>query len=196
VLCLPCGESIDDDSFFCDMCGAAVSICAYCREPVAGKWCTRCGKQSVLGVSLGSGQLPATPSQHLPPRPKVVAGASPTGAHASGSPRLPDEEVGGNHTPRLRLRNRNVDIDIDIVDKSTLGRVAGPYSSLLGKFSRISGQHCRFEYDAVRGWLVTDLDSSHKTYYNNQIVPPHRPQAIGDGGFLKLANIEFFVSIG
>ena len=149
--CLSCSEVIDDDSCFCDMCGTRVTVCASCKVPVAGKWCTLCGKPAVqaasLILSLHSAPSPApAPAQ---PRPRGASGVGPGSASASGTRRLSDAEPGA--MPRLRLRNKNLGIDLDVTDNATIGRTTGAYSTLFGSFDQVSSRHCCFKFDSALG---------------------------------------------
>ena len=192
--CPACDELIDDDSCFCDMCGVVLTICASCRVPVAGKCCIKCGKPAVLASSLSHPRdsLRARP----PAQPSGAANNLPASTEATGTQRLTDVECPGAAVPKLRLRNKVLNIDLEVTNNADIGRTTGPYSSLFSKFDQVSSRHCLFQFDFAQGWCVTDLGSTNKTYYNNTVLAPNRSQVIGDGAYIKIANIEFFVSIG
>ncbi len=194
--CLACNELIDDGSYFCDMCGVALTVCASCRVPVAGKCCTKCGKPAVLASSLG----PAHDAQHAAAaasaQPSTSTGSGLASSRANATRLQADVEPSREAVPKLRLRNKNLNIDLDVANNAVIGRTTGPYSSLFSKFCDVSGRHCQLRYDFDQGWCVTDLGSTFRTYYNNVVLTPNLPQVISDGTFLKIATIEFFVSIG
>lgn len=52
--CYNCKSEIEDDSWFCDQCGAKLYICPDCRIPGkgVGKRCGKCGKPLVEAKSL------------------------------------------------------------------------------------------------------------------------------------------------
>src|SRR5574337_739517 len=194
--CLACDELIDDGSCYCDMCGVALTICASCRIPVASKRCTKCGGPAVLASSLS----PPRDVQRVPDAVSTrTSGPSTTGPSslaAGGTRRIVDVKPPGAAVPKLRLRNKVLSIDLEVANNADVGRTTGPYSSLFSKFDQVSSRHCSFQYDLAQGWRVTDLGSTNKTFYNNSVLAPNRPQVIDDGAYLKIANIEFFVSIG
>ena len=194
--CPACDELIDDDSCFCDMCGVVLTICASCRVPVAGKCCIKCGKPAVLASSLSHPRDVQRPSDAVSTPPSGPATTGPASATAAGTRRLVDVEPPGAAVPKLRLRNKVLNIDLEVTNNADIGRTTGPYSSLFSKFDQVSSRHCLFQFDFAQGWCVTDLGSTNKTYYNNTVLAPNRSQVIGDGAYIKIANIEFFVSIG
>lgn len=194
--CLACDELIDNGSCFCDMCGVALTICASCRVPVAGKCCTKCGKPAVLASSLSPSQDVQRATDAISTHPSGPSTTGPVSAAAGGTRRLADDKPPRAAVPKLRLRNKVLSIDLEVANNADVGRTTGPYSSLFSKFDQVSSRHCSFQYDFSQGWCVTDLGSTNKTYYNSTVLAPNRSQVIGDGAYLKIANIEFFVSIG
>ena len=104
--CASCSESIDDDSYFCDMCGVELTLCPSCDVPITGKWCTRCGAQGVTAATkseLRTSSPPATVPQ--------ASARQVTATIAMPSAR-----------PTLRLRNRTLSLELDIADGAVLGR--------------------------------------------------------------------------
>ena len=194
--CLACNELIDDGSCFCDMCGMALTICASCRVPVAGKCCTKCGKPAVLASSLSASQDARRAPDAASTQPSGPATTGPASATAAGTRRLVDVEPPGAAVPKLRLRNKVLNIDFEVANNAHVGRDTGPYSSLFSKFVDVSSRHCSFQYDFAQGWCVTDLGSKYGTYYNNEKLTPNRSKVIDDGAYLKIVRIEFFISIG
>ena len=193
--CLSCHEVIDVDSCYCDMCGTEVRICPQCNNPVSGKRCTQCGNVSVLASSRITNQEPsenpdASPAQQRRDGFDVLASIE-----VSKTLRLPGNAPVKSSIPRLRLRNKNLGIDLVITENSTIGRTTGPYASLFGSFEQVSSRHCGFKHDPAEGWCVTDFGSTNKTFYDNIALSPNQPHAIHNGNYLKIANLEFFVSI-
>lgn len=193
--CAFCKEIIDDDSFCCDMCGEEIKTCPGCNKPGKGKKCTSCGtalitikSQAEPSVENGTNAGAQTPL--------FAAGKAPDPmASVSGTQRLSDSESVISAVPQLRLLNKNINVDLKIDDNSVIGRTTGQYVATFGGFNQVSGKHCCFNYDPVKGWCVTDLGSTCKTKYKNQELPPNTPQAISDQTYLKIANIEFFVRV-
>lgn len=179
--CASCSELIDDDSFFCDLCGREVILCPSCNVPVTGKWCTRCGAQGVSAAVKLNSRHGATPVVAVP-----TAGVS----HAA-----PTIGLGPAAQPTLRLRNRTLSLELDIADGAVLGR-SGTHAGVFAAFGDVSGRHCSFRYDTGAGWSVTDVGSTNGTSYNGHPIAPQAIQHLEDGSFLKIASIEFLVSIG
>ncbi len=194
--CAFCKELIDDDSFYCDMCGEEIKACSVCQKPGKGKVCTSCGTPlTTLKSRAGlSGENETVADKTAPPTPagKVPEPDSPI---TTGTHRLPDNAPVTPAMPQLRLLNKNINVDLKIDDNSVIGRETGQYVAIFGGFQQVSGKHCRFNYDPAKGWCVTDLGSTNKTRYNNQELTPNIPQALGNQTYLKIANIEFFVRI-
>lgn len=179
--CASCNERIDDDSFFCDLCGKGVVLCPSCNVPVTGKWCTRCGKQGIAATGNPKSSLPAAPVVALTP--------------ASTSQAAPTIRTGQEGLPTLRLRSRTLGLELDILDGAVLGRSA-IHAGAFAAFGDVSGRHCSFRYDVRSGWSVTDEGSTNGTRYNGHQMGAHATQRLEDGAFLQIASIEFLVSIG
>lgn len=193
--CAFCKEVIDDDSFFCDMCGEEIKTCPVCKKPGKGKVCTTCGKALAIAKSQAEPALMNAPANGTPISSSCVTEIQESSDSATGTHRLPDNEPAKSVMPQLQLFNKNINIDLKINDDSILGRTIGQYVSTFAGFNQISGKHCRFNYDRVKGWCVTDLGSTNKTRYNNQELVPNMPQVLSDQSYIKIANIEFFVRI-
>lgn len=191
MICALCKCEIDQDFLYCDMCGEEVKTCPVCKKPGKGKVCTTCGKPLVLAKSQDDAETTSNDSMSN----KSVGIASESTPTAGGTYRLPDTESNKPAFPQLRLLNKNIDVDFEVDNNSIIGRTAGQYVAIFSAYSEISGKHCRFNYDAAQGWCVTDLGSKFKTRYNNQELLPNVPQPLSDEGYLKIANIEFFVRI-
>lgn len=190
--CAQCNQAIDDDSVHCDQCGAEVRTCAGCGRPGKGKRCTACGGH-VLSVRERAGAAtPPGPATATPPAPAPLAAAD---ASAGATRRLPDTQATASPPPELRLLNKNIQADIRIEPDTVIGRTTGPHAALFARFDQVSGRHCRFSFEPGRGWCVTDLGSTNRTLYNNQVLAPQTPQPLADQSYLKIANIEFFVRV-
>lgn len=207
--CAFCKEIIDDDSFYCDMCGEEIKTCPRCKIPAKGRNCTSCGT-ALVTIKSQAGPSVESVTNAGAQTPLFAAGKAPDHmASVSGVQRLPDNESVTTAVPQLRLMNKNINVDIKIEDGSIIGRTTGPYVAIFGRFNQVSGKHCRFNYDPLKGWCVTDLGSTFKTKYNNRELVPNIPQYISDQTFLKIASgdqksvdtglklqsIEFFVRV-
>ena len=74
-----CGQDIDDDSLYCDQCGAQILVCASCGRLGTGKRCIFDGNQMVVKSAAGSS--PASVSA-----PAVSAAPNPTPAAPVSAP--------------------------------------------------------------------------------------------------------------
>ncbi len=193
--CAFCKEFIDDDSFYCDMCGEEIKTCPSCKKPGKGKVCTKCGKplttfkakseQSVEDIETSREKDPLLSAETVQESSNTI----------KSTYRLPENTPSNASRPQLRLLNKNINVDLNIDDNSIIGRTSGQYVTIFGVFDQVSGKHCRFNYDQAKGWTVTDLGSTNKTKYNNQEIFLNMPQHLSDQSYLKIANIEFFVRI-
>lgn len=201
--CAYCKETIDDDSFYCNMCGEEIKICPGCHKTGKAKACGSCGTSLVLAKDLTAGVAtgPASPNSHSPgvgnaayePPPVHTASNDPP---AGGTVRLDDGPCESSMVPpELRLINKNLNIDLVIQNNSVLGRTNGNYVSIFGSFDQVSGKHCSFFYEVGKGWFVTDDGSTNGTKLNNAPIPPNAPQPLTNQMFLKISNIEFYVQI-
>lgn len=197
--CAFCREFIDDDSFYCDMCGEEIKSCPSCKKTGKGKVCTACGTPltAVKSQTSAPGENGKGAGQQASPHasPHMAANVTVSSDAKGGTYRLPDEKPAVSRIPELRLLNKNINADLKIDDNTILGRETGQYISTFSSFKQVSGKHCRFNYDKIKGWSVTDLGSTNKTRYNNECLVPDNPQFLGDKTYLKIANIEFFVRI-
>ena len=96
---------------------------------------------------------------------------------------------------KLTLINNTLGIKIDLRGGDIIGRKAGNFTSVFGKFNQISGKHAQVTFDNAGGFSITDLGSSNGTKYNGTPLIPNQPQVLGPKGRLLLANIEFIVEI-
>ena len=173
MTCAHCTEAIDDDSCFCDQCGEAIKVCPECREPGAKKRCRFHGLELVLASSLRG----PTPTSHPDPVPP-------------SSPTPPPRQ------PVLSLVNHNLNVNISPNHGDVLGRVDGPFSSILGQFGSVSSRHAEIQFIPQQGWVIIDLNSTNKTIYNGTELPPHQPVSIVNGGSLILGQaVEFYTQL-
>lgn len=53
--CPHCGADIEDDSIFCDQCGAQLNKCSKCGKFIKGKFCPACGAPALSRDAAGAG---------------------------------------------------------------------------------------------------------------------------------------------
>ena len=111
--CFDCKAVIDDDSLYCDQCGAKIYLCPDCRIPGKGegKRCGQCGKKLVSAETLT---------------------ASDRTASVTSSPIAP-----------VRLVCRALGITLNLQNGAVLGRLEGPYQNDLGRLEFISARHAQ-----------------------------------------------------
>jgi len=178
--CAFCKLDIDEDSVYCDQCGHEILICPKCGKGGKGKICTSDGtalisQKSKAGTNpLNESLFPASLS---PPKPSVT----------------PVTEISG--VDELHLINKNLKLDLKIENNDIIGRKSGRFVNILSKYQQISSKHIRVNFDSQKGWIVTDLNSTNGTKYNNVKLVPMQPQSLSDQSYLLIANIEFYVQI-
>lgn len=184
--CVFCLEAIDDDSFYCDMCGKEIKTCPDCKQPGKAKYCTNCRKplitakmqQSTSNLGNSSSIDNAADILKTVFQPDVILNVT---RHITENPKPPN-------VPELRLINDNINVNIRVEDGDIIGRSTGQHVNIFSKYGQVSGRHCQFNYDHNKGWFVTDLGSTYKTAYNNQELVTNKPQNISDQALLKLAS--------
>lgn len=191
--CVKCKEQIDNDSRFCDQCGVEIKICSVCGEPGKGKRCTQCGKEMIaVGQTLESATNVNTINVQTPTVTSSVQNdAGMVGDRTVRPESSPQTSVVG----RLFLVNNAVGLQIEGYNGAVLGRRNGPYTNELGQYGQISGTHARLDYDAQKGWFVTDLGSTNGTKVDRSKIGANAPVKLSDKGYLQIANIEFYVEI-
>ena len=184
--CPTCKENIDDDSRYCDQCGQQIFVCSSCGRPGKGKRCIFDGKEM---VSAGS-----KPSQteHLQQPVKVDQ-------QKQSAPPLPLSQVPpvppASSNEKIKLSSQSLGITIEASDGDVLGRSKGPFAGILGRFSHISGTHCKL-VKTVAGWSIEDMGSTNGTFYNNSRLTPNTPVPIQSGTNVKLADIDLLITYG
>ena len=204
MICPSCKSEIDRDSFFCDQCGNQILICPTCKNPGKGKRCTQDGGKLIPAKDFGTQQT--TTTQTTEDKKPVTSGATQTqqpqyqqffvGTNIPvpqpGQPAGMTASAGEN---KLTLINNTLGIKINLQGEDIIGRKAGNFISVFGKFNQISGKHARVTFDERTGFFITDLGSSNGTKYNGAPLVPNQPQLLANKGRLLLANIEFIVEI-
>lgn len=165
--CFECKADIDDDSLFCDQCGAKIYLCPDCRVPGKGegKRCGLCGKKLVAADALTSGNSPQDAGQTVQEPPRAQC---PT-----------------------RLVCRAERITLNLQNGAVLGRLEGPYQRDLGRLEYISARHAQVWQEADH-WILSDLGSRNGSAVNGQWCYNPLPFRIGDT--VRLANYYDFIA--
>jgi len=181
--CPLCKENIDDDSRYCDQCGGQILVCSSCGRPGTGKRCIFDGKEMIpAGTTPSQTDHIAQPQQPVQPQQP----AAPVPSAASASPAIGE---------KIKISSQNLGINIEASNGDILGRTKGPFAGVLGRFSHISGAHCKLVKTAA-GWSIEDMGSTNGTFYNNSRLAPNVPVPVQSGTSLKLADIELLITYG
>lgn len=148
--CPNCKSSIDDDSWFCDQCGAKIYLCPECRTPGKGegKCCGMCGSKLV-------------PAQKL-------AGAK------GNAPQEPQKPMAAT-----KLVCRQEKITLELRNGAVLGRLEGPYQAMLSRLEFVSARHAQLWAEGDK-WIISDLGSRNGTAVNGQWCYNPLPFSLGD----------------
>lgn len=165
--CFECKADIEDDSLFCDQCGAKIYLCPDCRVPGKGegKRCGLCGKKLMAADALTSGNSPQDAGQTVQEPPRAQC---PT-----------------------RLVCRAERITLNLQNGAVLGRLEGPYQRDLGRLEYISARHAQVWQEADH-WILSDLGSRNGSAVNGQWC--YNPLPFRTGDTVRLANYYDFIA--
>ncbi|MBP3823300.1 MAG: FHA domain-containing protein [Bacteroidaceae bacterium] len=121
IKCPKCQAEIEDDSFFCDQCGAELFVCPKCSTLGKGKRCTRCGEPLVSVRTLGSNhQAMAGP---VAAAAKSAAGSA--SSQPSSTPSSPPQPSSASR-PSSAPAGGSITTDIDkVLGSLDLGALSG-----------------------------------------------------------------------
>lgn len=165
--CFECKADIEDDSLFCDQCGAKIYLCPDCRVPGKGegKRCGLCGKKLLAADALTSGNSPQDAGQTVQEPPRAQC---PT-----------------------RLVCRAERITLNLQNGAVLGRLEGPYQRDLGRLEYISARHAQVWQEGDH-WILSDLGSRNGSAVNGQWC--YNPLPFRTGDTVRLANYYDFIA--
>ena len=176
LTCPNCKLEIDDDSWFCDQCGQELKFCPQCHRTSRGKFCAYDGKELLKASDL----FGATSTNTSKP---IIHEQQPVPLSTS------------TPIPELHLVNLTLKLDLIIQPGDIIGRTTGRFADLLSSYTKVSRQHCKFEYDTKAGWKIIDLGSTNGTKVNGSKIEPHKPYPLINKSFIIIGNIEFYVDI-
>jgi pSer/pThr/pTyr-binding forkhead associated (FHA) protein len=192
--CPSCKEQIDGDSRFCDQCGEQILVCSQCGRPGKGKRCIFDGKEMV--PAGGAAQQPSQTAHINPPSAQTQPPVQAAGSAAPPPPQpVQQQPVQQNFAAgdKIKLSAPNHGIMIEASDGDTLGRKAGPFTGIFGRFPQISGAHCKI-VKVDGNWHIMDLASTNGTFYYNNRLTPNNPALLQSGTNIKLADLELWVT--
>ncbi len=207
--CPHCGADIDNDSIFCDQCGAELLKCPKCGSFRKGKFCMKCGVATVPAGQAGTQSAQAAPGpQPVNPGPQpVTPGPQPVNPGpqpVSPGPRpvAPDPQPVTPPGPRpttippaqqqpVRITCPAMGVTLMMQPGAIIGRGNGPYTAQLATFQYISGTHARLDFDGMR-WTITDIGSRNGTAVNGMPCRVSVPVAIRPGDVIRFATVYDF----
>ena len=165
--CFECKADIEDDSLFCDQCGAKIYLCPDCRVPGKGegKRCGLCGKKLVAADALTSGNSPQDAGQTVQEPPRA---------------QCPTRLVCRAERITLNLQNGAVLVPLEV-----------PYQRELGRLEYISARHAQVWQEADH-WILSDLGSRNGSAVNGQWC--YNPLPFRTGDTVRLANYYDFIA--
>jgi len=169
--CPSCKEQIDDDSCYCDQCGAQILVCSVCGRPGRGKRCIFDGKEL---VPAGGNAPQASAVQ------QVQTSAQSGSAGTDG---------------KIKFTSQMHGITIEAGDGDVIGRKSGSFTNVFGRFNYVSGMHCRIIKNAG-GWHIQDLGSTNGTFYNGNRLAPNMIYPVASNTTVKIADIELLITYG
>lgn len=183
--CFICKNEIEDDSLFCDQCGAKIFLCPDCHIPGKGegKRCGKCGKMLVDAATLTITQVAETPRLS---KPEPV---TPTPEPEKPTPAPGAPIYSGNLPTRLVCRAEGV--TLNLVDGALIGRVEGMYASQLARLDYVSARHASLtRRDDC--WVIADVGSRNGTAVNGQWC--YTPLQFRKGDVVRIANYYDFIA--
>lgn len=100
-------------------------------------------------------------------------------------------------TQKLKLVSLNAPSRIELIidqDNYTIGRKPGEVNGLITFNKAIGRVHCRI-LRSTHGFKIEDLGSANGTFLNRKKLMPNKPVAINNGDIIRLANMDFKVSL-
>lgn len=197
IPCPYCGADIENDSHYCDQCGAQLLQCPKCGEFRKGKFCPTCGVPTSAPGGTPAGQpAPAgQPQQPVQPRQpqQPVQPAPPV------QPPRPQQQATGTALPPADngptcLRADALGITLSLKPGAVIGRVNGDYVAQVCTLQYISGTHARIDRGANMQWTITDLGSRNGTTVNGIQCQPNTPVPFKIGDQIRFARTyDFYV---
>lgn len=184
IICPGCGESIPDDSKYCDQCGAELLECVGCGALGTGQFCGKCGKPMVARKTdrtVGAQRPVAAP----------ITGAD-TSAKSQPGDGADLHSTCAGRRKSIVLQARKGNFVIEPEDGAVIGRGDGPYCDRLGACNLISRRHGKFVRRG-RGWMIMDFGSTNGTLVNDVELSPDEPVPFSVGDVIDIGTYIFDV---
>lgn len=219
VKCPHCSKNIENDSFYCDQCGAELMYCPQCHIFGKGKFCSKCrtpllpaGKrasspatsqpvnpQAAGGVQMNQPVNPQPASGMQPnynaaqnQRPPMAAGGNVNQSTAKPTAQPGMQSTMKNEVAPTRLVCRAAGIVLVLKDGAIIGRRNGDYVAQFSNQPYVSGTHARIGY-VMQSWTIADLGSTNGTMVNGNALVAGAPCPISVGDTVRIATLDFIV---
>lgn len=219
VKCPHCSKDIENDSFYCDQCGAELMYCPKCQIFGKGKFCSKCRTPLLPAGKRASSPAASQPvnpqaaggvQMNQPVNPQPVGGMQPNygtaqnqqppvaqggsagqqAANAAAQPGM--QSTMKNEVAPTRLVCRAAGIVLVLKDGAIIGRRNGDYVAQFSNQPYVSGTHARLAY-TTQGWTITDLGSTNGTMVNGKSLSVNAPYPISVGDTVRIATLDFIV---
>ncbi len=215
VKCPHCSKNIENDSFYCDQCGAELMYCPQCHIFGKGKFCSKCRTPLVPASKSASSPATSQPvspqtsggvQMNQPVNPQPASGMQPNynaaqnqrppmaaGGNVNQSTAKPTAQPGmQNMVTPTKLVCRAEGIVLILKDGAIIGRRNGDYVAQFSNQPYVSGTHARLAY-TTQGWTITDLGSTNGTMVNGKSLSVNAPYPISVGDTVRIATLDFIV---
>ena len=180
-----CKYEIDDDSVFCDQCGAELSVCPKCGAVAAAKFCPKDGTRLESRKTRPAAPPAAPPVAQTAAEAPSQPAAAPS-ADARATVRLNDTAVSA-----FRIRHSSGAV-VEVSHGDIVGRSDGKFAAVFGGSKFVSGRHASFS--AANGLMaVTDLGSTNGTKVNGESLAPNAPRQLKSGDKVTFADQEMVI---
>lgn len=216
VKCPKCKCDIENDSYFCDQCGAELYICPQCKTFGKGKRCTSCGTELVRAKDFAGGAQPTPASQPVSqptPQPTTQPTSQPATQPTTQATEVP-QQASNAYSPSAEKTIRpgapmdNAQprpqpghivcyspqhIRLGLASGVIIGR-RGHYPSVFANFGDVSGNHARLDQIGAE-WKITDLGSTNGTFLNGAQLQPNVAYNMNVGDKIRFSTLEFVVEV-
>lgn len=219
VKCPHCSKNIENDSFYCDQCGAELMYCPKCQIFGKGKFCSKCRTPLLPAGKRASSPAASQPvnpqaaggvQMNQPVNPQPVGGMQPNygtaqnqqppvaqggsagqqAANAAAQPGM--QSTKKNEVAPTRLVCRAAGIVLVLKDGAIIGRRNGDYVAQFSNQPYVSGTHARIGY-VMQSWTISDLGSTNGTMVNGNALVAGAPCPISVGDTVRIATLDFIV---
>lgn len=215
VKCPHCSKDIENDSFYCDQCGAELMYCPKCQIFGKGKFCSKCRTPLLPAGKRASSPAASQPvnpqaaggvQMNQPVNPQPVGGMQPNygtaqnqqppvvaGGNVNQSTAKPTAQPGmQNMVTPTKLVCRAEGIVLVLKDGAIIGRRNGDYVAQFSNQPYVSGTHARIGY-VMQSWTISDLGSTNGTMVNGNALVAGAPCPISVGDTVRIATLDFIV---